>query len=97
MLYMLVFALLLGFPPPHLTSVKRLPCEHAYFRAVLPDVFPPGSAFVSNCVGGVHTYLAAQDLLEMSVASIALRLRYELNRQSTRDNVEAFIKKLRQS
>jgi hypothetical protein len=58
-------------------------------RAALSDVFPPDSAFVSNCVGGVHTYVTAQELLESSLARTALRLRQELNRQSTRQNVES--------
>jgi hypothetical protein len=58
-------------------------------RAALSDVFPPDSAFVSNCVGGVHTYVTTKDLLESSLASTALRLRRELNRQSTRENVES--------
>lgn len=59
------------------------------YRAALPDVFPPGSAFVSNCIGGVHSYLTAGDLLEGSLAEIALRLRRELDRQRTRENVES--------
>ncbi|PVH77172.1 hypothetical protein DL98DRAFT_639008 [Cadophora sp. DSE1049] len=70
-------------------SMNILIISAVNLRAVLSEVFPPDSAFVSNCVGGVHTYVAAKELLESSLATTALRLRQELNRQSTRENVES--------
>ncbi|KAK6073349.1 hypothetical protein SCUP515_06961 [Seiridium cupressi] len=59
-------------------------------RSVLTEELPPGSLYISNCMGFINTLLPSQELLEQPLSRVALEVRRSIDQQRTREQVEAY-------
>ncbi|KAK9783642.1 hypothetical protein SCAR479_00201 [Seiridium cardinale] len=77
----------------HLSKPKNttIAIQNAFSqRSVLTEELPPGSLYVSNCMGFINTLLPSQELLEQPLSRIALEVRRSIDQQRTREQVEAY-------
>ncbi|KAK9789179.1 hypothetical protein SCARD494_09378 [Seiridium cardinale] len=77
----------------HLSKPKNttIAIQNAFSqRSVLTEELPPGSLYISNCMGFINTLLPSQELLEQPLSRIALEVRRSIDQQRTREQVEAY-------